>query len=179
MRLGMMVLGLALAGTAAAAQEGTMVEGFRFGSIDGGEIRLSDWQGRPVLVANTASLCGFTPQLAELQALWESHGPRGLTVLAVPSDSFRQELASDKEVSEFCTIQYGITMPMATITPVTGEGAHPFFGWLRETAGFEPRWNFNKVLMGADGAVLGTWGSGESPTGPEITAAVEAALAAS
>ena len=166
---------MALAGGAAMAQG---AEGFRFPSIDGGEIGFSDWEG-PVLVANTASLCGFTPQLAELQALWESHGPRGLTVLAVPSDSFRQELGSDKEVSEFCTIQYGITMPMATITPVTGEGAHPFFAWLRETAGFEPRWNFNKVLIGADGAVLGTWVSGESPTGPEITAAVEAALAAS
>lgn len=166
---------VALMAGQAVAQE---VEGFRFPSIDGGEIGFSDWEG-PVLVANTASLCGFTPQLAELQALWESHGPRGLTVLAVPSDSFRQELGSDKEVSEFCTIQYGITMPMATITPVTGEGAHPFFAWLRETAGFEPRWNFNKVLIGADGAVLGTWGSGESPTGPEITAAVEAALAQS
>lgn len=171
------ILGVAMA-MAAGAATAQSAEDFRFPSIDGGEIGFSDWDG-PVLVANTASLCGFTPQLAELQALWESHGPRGLTVVAVPSDSFRQELGSDKEVSEFCTIQYGITMPMATITPVTGDGAHPFFAWLRETAGFELRWNFNKVLIGADGAVLGTWGSGESPTGPEITAAVEAALAQS
>lgn len=173
----MMAAALGMLGGAAMAQD-TGVEAFRFASIDGGEIGFADWDG-PVLVANTASLCGFTPQLGELQALWESHGPRGLTVLAVPSDSFRQELGSDKEVSEFCTIQFGITMPMATITPVTGEGAHPLFAWLRETEGFEPRWNFNKVLIGADGAVLGTWGSGESPTGPEITAAVEAALAQS
>ena len=177
MRPWMVVLGLALGAPVAMAQE-VGVEDFRFRSIDGGEIGFADWNG-PVLVANTASLCGFTPQLAELQALWESHGPRGLTVLAVPSDSFRQELGSDREVSEFCTIQYGITMPMATITPVTGAEAHPFFAWLREAEGFEPRWNFNKVLLGADGTVLGTWGSGESPTGPEITAAVEAALAAS
>lgn len=167
-----LAMAVAVAGGGAAAEG---AEGFRFRSIDGGEIGFADWEG-PVLVANTASLCGFTPQLAELQALWESHGPRGLTVLAVPSDSFRQELGSDREVSEFCTIQYGITLPMTTITPVAGEGADPFFAWLRETAGFEPRWNFNKVLIGADGRVLGTWGSGESPLGPEIMAAVEAAL---
>jgi glutathione peroxidase len=166
------VLVLALAPMAAGA---AMVEEFRFDSIDGGEIGFADWEG-PVLVANTASLCGYTPQLADLQALWEQYQGRGLTVLAVPSDSFRQELGSEQEVSEFCQIQYGITMPMTAITPVTGEGAHPFFAWLREAEGFEPRWNFNKVLIGADGTVLGTWGSGESPTGPEITTAIEAAL---
>ncbi len=178
MREWIVVLGLALGAPASVAQEGAMVEQFRFRSIDGGEIGFAQWEG-PVLVANTASLCGYTPQLADLQALWEAYGERGLTVLAVPSDSFRQELGSEQEVSEFCQIQYGITLPMAAITPVTGEEAHPFFAWLRETAGFEPRWNFNKVLIGRDGTVLGTWGSGESPTGPEITGAVEAALAAS
>ncbi|TNC70971.1 glutathione peroxidase [Rubellimicrobium roseum] len=179
-----LVLGLGLALLAAlpvtgaraeAAQEATLQE-FRFGSIDGGEIGFADWTGRPVLVANTASLCGFTPQLADLQALWETYGERGLVVLAVPSDSFRQELGSEKEVSEFCTIQYGITLPMTAITPVTGPEAHPFFAWLRDTEGFEPRWNFNKVLIGADGTVKGTWGSGESPTGSAITGAIEAAL---
>jgi glutathione peroxidase len=152
------------------------VEEFRFRSIDGGEIGFADWEG-PVLVANTASLCGFTPQLGELQSLWESYEGRGLTVLAVPSDSFRQELGSEQEVSEFCQIQYGITLPMAAITPVKGAEAHPFFAWLRDSHGFEPNWNFNKVLLGRDGAILGTWGSRESPTGPEITGAIEAALA--
>jgi glutathione peroxidase len=177
MRQWMVVLGLALAAPGpVVAQEGAMVEQFRFRSIDGGEIGFADWDG-PVLVANTASLCGFTPQLADLQALWEGYEGRGLTVLAVPSDSFRQELGSEKEVSEFCTIQYGITLPMTAITPVTGDEAHPFFAWLRDHAAFEPRWNFNKVLLGRDGTVLGTWGSGASPTGPEITGAIEAALA--
>lgn len=178
-----MILGLALVallpsggGLRAATAEEEALQRFRFSSIDGGEIGFSDWAGRPVLVANTASLCGFTPQLADLQALWETYGERGLVVLAVPSDSFRQELGSDREVSEFCTLQYGITLPMTGITPVTGPEAHPFFAWLRESQGFEPRWNFNKVLIGADGAVLGTWGSGESPTGPAITGAIEAAL---
>jgi glutathione peroxidase len=178
-----LAIGLALftmlpsAGLRAATEEEETLQEFRFRSIDGGEIGFRDWTDRPVLVVNTASLCGFTPQLADLQALWETYGERGLVVLAVPSDSFRQELGSEKEVSEFCTIQYGITLPMTAITPVTGEEAHPFFAWLRDDAGFEPRWNFNKVLLGRDGRVLGTWGSGESPTGPEITGAIEAALA--
>ena len=176
MRHWMVVLGLALAPVPALAQEGVAMDEFRFRSIDGGEIGFADWVG-PVLVANTASLCGFTPQLGELQTLWETYEGRGLTVLAVPSDSFRQELGSEQEVSEFCQIQYGITLPMAAITPVTGAEAHPFFAWLRDSHGFEPNWNFNKVLLGRDGAVLGTWGSRESPTGPEITGAIEAALA--
>jgi glutathione peroxidase len=167
-----------LSGAEGMSAEEESVEQFRFRSIDGGEIGFADWEG-PVLVANTASLCGYTPQLADLQALWEGYRERGLTVLAVPSDSFRQELGSEKEVSEFCTIQYGITLPMAAITPVTGEEAHPFFRWLADTEGFVPRWNFNKVLIGTDGTVLGTWGSDERPTGPTITAAIEAALAAS
>ena len=176
MRHWMVVLGLALAPLPVLAQEGAAVEEFRFRSIDGGEIGFADWEG-PVLVANKESLCGFTPQLGGLQSLWESYEGRGLTVLAVPSDSFRQELGSEQEVSEFCQIQYGITLPMAAITPVTGAEAHPFFAWLRDSHGFEPTWNFNKVLLGRDGAILGTWGSRESPTGPEITGAIEAALA--
>lgn len=149
---------------------------FRFASIDGGEIGFADWAGRPVLVVNTASLCGYTPQLADLQTLWEEYGARGLVVLAVPSDSFRQELGSEREVSEFCTLQYGLTLPMTAITPVVGEQAHPFYRWLARTAGFVPRWNFHKVLIGRDGRVLGSWGPGERPTGQAIRRAVEAAL---
>mgnify|MGYP002779258266 CR=1 FL=1 len=162
-------------GAAAAGEEA--LGRFRFPSMDGCEIGFADWPGRPVLVVNTASLCGFTPQLAALQALWERYGPEGLVVLAVPSDSFRQELGSDKEVSDFCTLRYGLTLPMTSVTPVTGDGAHPFYRWLADIEGFAPRWNFNKVLLGRGGAVLGAWGSGPSPTGPEIAAAVEAALA--
>jgi glutathione peroxidase len=163
-----------LAGSAAAAE--SPVEGFRFGSIDGGEIGFSDWPGRPVLVANTASLCGFSGQYADLQTLYDTYREAGLVVLAVPSDDFRQELGSDAEVKEYCELTYGIDLPMTVITPVLGEGAHPFWRWLAEERGFAPGWNFNKVLIGADGAVLGTWGSQPNPMGEAITGAVEAAL---
>jgi len=174
---------LALAPLAAGAATGdgltareAVLEQIRFRSIDGGEIGFGDWTGRPVLVANTASLCGYTPQYADLQALYDRYRDRGLVVLAVPTDDFEQELDSEAEVKEFCELNYDLDLPMTGITPVRGEEAHPFFAWLRETEGFEPSWNFNKVLIGADGAVLGTWGSEESPTGPAITGAVEAAL---
>ena len=175
MRRWMVALGLVVMAVPAMAEEAALRE-FRFNSIDGGEIGFADWSGQPVLVANTASLCGYTPQYAELQDLYDAYRDRGLVVLAVPSDDFSQELDTNRQVQEFCELNYDLDLPMAGITPVKGSGAHPFFAWLRESAGFEPKWNFNKVLVGADGRVVGTWGSGESPTGPAIRGAVEAAL---
>ncbi len=150
--------------------------GFRFASIDGGEIALEDWRGQPVLVVNTASLCAFTDQYAGLQALYDSYKDRGLVVLAVPSGDFRQELATAEEVQDFCEMTYGIDLPMADITSVRGAEAHPFYQWLRETHGFQPRWNFNKVLIGPDGALAATWGSRTGPQSREITGAIEALL---
>lgn len=152
------------------------VEGFRFPSIDGGEIGFADWEG-PVLVANTASLCGFAGQFDDLQALYDTYKDAGLVVLAVPSDDFRQELGSEAEVKEYCEMTFGIDLPMTGITHVRGDAAHPFYQWLAAEHGFEPGWNFNKVLIGADGTVLGTWGSQPNPMGGSIVAAVEAALA--
>ncbi len=163
----------------AATAEEAQLQQFQFNSIDGGQIGFRDWTGHPVLIANTASLCGYTPQYTDLQALYDAYKDRGLVVVAVPSDDFKQELGSDTEVKDFCELNYDLDLPMTGITPVRGEGAHPFFAWLRDTQGFEPQWNFNKVLIGPDGRVVGTWGSGESPTGPAIRSAVEAALASS
>lgn len=174
MVLGLAVAGLMAGGVPVAAADG-VVEGFRFESIDGGEIGFADWDG-PVLVVNTASLCGFAGQFTDLQVLYDRYRGAGLTVLAVPSDDFRQELSSDAEVKDYCEMTFGIDMPMTVITPVLGEAAHPFWRWLAEAHGFAPGWNFNKVLIGADGAVLGTWGSRPNPMGGAITRAVEDAL---
>ncbi len=145
--------------------------GFVFPSIDGGEIDSRDWRGRPALVVNTASLCGFAPQLAAMQALHETWGPKGLTVVATPSNDFDQELDDAKKVKEFCTIQYGITLPMTDILHVKGPGAHPFYAWLRETTGFSPNWNFNKVLLDGSGRPAGAWRSSVEPGAAEIVAA--------
>lgn len=151
---------------------------FRFDSIDGGQYDMAAWRGRPVLVVNTASLCGYTPQYDELQVLHEDYGPRGLVVLAVPSDDFRQELGSDEDVAEFCEVNFGLTLPMTTITPVRGSGAHPFYRWLRDTYGFEPGWNFNKVLLDGQGRMVQSFGSNTRPTGGRMRREIEALLGA-
>ena len=160
-------------GLTSVASRAADAPAFRFPSIDGGEYDMSDWRGKPVLVVNTASLCGFAGQLTDMQALHDAYGDRGLVVLAVPSDDFNQELASGKEVSEYCQMEYGITLPMTDILHVAQGEVHPFYAWVRQQTGFVPKWNFNKVLIGPDGAILGSWGSFTKPGGPQISALFE------
>ncbi|WP_373281679.1 glutathione peroxidase [Litoreibacter roseus] len=154
----------------------TQAEAFTFDSIDGGTIDLDAWTGQPVLVVNTASLCGFTYQYAGLQELYDTYRDEGLVVLGVPSDDFRQELGSETEVKEFCELNYGLDFPMTTISDVRGGDAHPFYKWVKDAVGFEPNWNFNKVLISGDGEVLETYGSNVRPMSREVTSAVEAEL---
>lgn len=174
-----MILGggaLAVAALPLRAAGGGLPAGIEFPSIDGGTLRMDDWRGRPILVVNTASLCGFVGQFDDLQALHESYGEKGLVVLAVPSDDFRQELDDAAAVKEFCTLNYDLTLPMTDILHVKGSRAHPFYRWLAEVHGFEPGWNFNKVLIGPSGEVAGTWRSMPKPTARAITGQIEAML---
>lgn len=150
--------------------------GLTFPSIDGGEIALDDWRGKPVLVVNTASRCGYTPQYEGLQALYDRYRDKGLIVLAVPSNDFRQELATEDAVKDFCEVNFGLNIPMTTITHVTGDAAHPFYKWLKAEAGFTPRWNFNKVLIAPDGSVAATFGSNARPLSAPVTSAITALL---
>ena len=165
--VGVMLSGAASAGPASP---------YTFMSSDGGPLPMESWAGRPVLVVNTASLCGFTPQYGELQILYETYRDRGLVVLAVPSDDFRQELADEAEVKEFCALNFDLTLPMTDITQVTGGNAHPFYRWLAAEHGFEPEWNFNKVLIGPSGELVMTWGSAVTPLSGAIARAIEAVL---
>ncbi|KQI72438.1 glutathione peroxidase [Loktanella sp. 5RATIMAR09] len=147
-----------------------------FDSIDGGTLTLAQWEGQPVLVVNTASMCVFTEQYRELQALYDRYRDQGLVVLAVPSDDFNQELASNAEVKEFCELIYGIDMPMTVITGVKGRNAHPFYQSLRQEAGFSPRWNFNKVLLDRQGQVVDTFVSRVNPLSDQITRQIDSLL---
>ncbi len=153
-----------------------LARGYEFASIDGGTLNLADWRGQPVLVVNTASRCGFTRQYEGLQQLYDTYRDRGLVVVAVPSDDFRQELGSAEEIKEFCELTFGLDIPMTDITHVRGDGAHPFFAWLRQEHGFEPAWNFNKVLIGPDGELVKTWGSVARPMSARITREIEPLL---
>ncbi|WP_146346364.1 glutathione peroxidase [Falsiphaeobacter marinintestinus] len=147
-----------------------------FASIDGGTLSVEDWRGQPVLIVNTASQCGFTPQYEGLQEVWDTYRDQGLVVLAVPSDDFNQELSSAAKVKEFCELTYGLDFPMTDITHVKGRKAHPFFQQVKAETGFEPAWNFNKILVGRDGAVVATFGSVARPNSQKVLSAIETAL---
>ncbi len=149
---------------------------FTFPSIDGGQIDLEDWKGQPVLVVNTASLCGFTYQYDGLQALYDQYRDQGLVVLAVPSDDFNQELATGDQVKSFCAINFNLNIPMTMIEKVRGEDAHPFYQWVKQEKGFVPNWNFNKILLDGNGDVVDTYGSNTKPQSAAITRAVEKLL---
>ena len=152
---------------------------YDFNAIDiaGEEVSLADYRGKVLLIVNTASKCGFTPQYDGLQALYDRYRHRGLVVLAVPSDDFRQELSSEAEVKEFCEVNFGLDIPMTTITHVRGPEAHPFYASLAAETGFTPAWNFNKVLVAPHGRVAGTWGSMTRPLSGAITRQIETLLA--
>lgn len=152
------------------------IAGFTFASIDGGTIELDKWKGKPVLVVNTASLCGYSGQYDGLQALHDKFGPDGVLILAVPSDDFQQELADEAAVKEYCALKYDLTLPMTEITHVKGPDAHPFYVWVQAQTGFVPGWNFNKVLIGPDGSVVATWGAATEPEGEAIEGRIEVIL---
>jgi glutathione peroxidase len=151
---------------------------FRFASLEGGELDLAAWRGRVLLVVNTASFCGFTPQYAALQRLHDRYEARGLVVLGVPSNDFNQEAGNARQIREFCDAQFGIEFPMAGLTRVRGVQAHPFFRWASSRAGGEPRWNFHKYLVGRDGRRVQGFATRIEPESREMIQAIEAALAA-
>ncbi|MGF1609286.1 MAG: glutathione peroxidase [Kiloniellales bacterium] len=152
---------------------------FSFPGIEGGEIRLADFAGRPLLVVNTASECGYTPQYADLQALWTRYRDRGLVVIGVPSNDFgAQEPGDEAEIKAFCTKGFGVDFPMTSKQAVIGGTAHAFYRWVVEELGevAAPKWNFHKVLIAPDGGLAGLWPSAVEPLDPEITETIEGLL---
>ena len=153
---------------------------FVFRSIDGAALPLRDFAGRAVLVVNTASECGFTPQYEGLQALWEAHRDGGLVVLGVPSNDFGgQEPGRETEIKAFCELNYGIDFPLTDKQQVIGPNAHPFYRWVAETLGEDqaPRWNFHKYLIDPEGEVVAAWPSRVAPNAPELRRAIAPYLA--
>lgn len=153
---------------------------FEFASLDGKPIKLSQWKGKAVLVVNTASECGYTPQYAGLQTLWQANKAKGLVVLGVPSNDFgAQEPGDEAAIGKFCRARYGVDFPLTAKQKVIGGGAHPFYRWIAEELGEagSPRWNFHKYLIGRDGALAGAWPSSVAPDAEELTAAIGEALA--
>jgi len=153
---------------------------FTFKSLDGGEILLASYAGRPLLVVNTASLCGYTPQYAGLQALWTRYRDRGLVVLGVPSNDFGgQEPGGARDINATAQGEFHVTFPLTEKAAVKGKDAHPFYRWAAAERPLEaPRWNFHKYLIGRDGHLKAGFTSAVEPTDPRIIAAIESELAA-
>ena len=172
-----LLLGVAAA-TAAAAPAGETAWDFSFESIEEGKLPLAQFRGRVLLVANTASFCGYTYQYKALEALYAQDAESGLTVVGVPSQDFNQESDSNGKVKSFCEATFGVQFPMAGLTHVRGPQAHPFYAWVRAQKDWEPSWNFNKVLVGRDGLIAGLYPATEEPDGAKLRRALDIALAA-
>jgi glutathione peroxidase len=150
---------------------------FSFPALAGGDIRLADFAGRPMLVVNTASLCGFTPQYGGLQQLWSEFHRRGLMILGVPSNDFGgQEPGGATEISSTAQ-HHGVTFPIAAKATVKGPNAHPFYKWAAEARPKDvPRWNFHKYLIGRDGYITEVFAETVEPTDTRVKTAIARAL---
>jgi len=164
---------------AQAAMSRITAYAFSFPALAGGDIRLADYAGRPLLVVNTASLCGFTPQYAGLQELWTQFHDRGLMIIGVPSNDFgAQEPSGPTEIAETAQHQYGVTFPLAAKATVKGANAHPFYKWAADARPKDvPRWNFHKYLIGRDGYIAEAFPETVEPSDTRVKTAIARALA--
>ena len=160
----------------------TQLATFSANQIDGSPLSFADLHGRVLLIVNTASACGFTPQFEGLEALHKTYGPQGLTVIGFPCNQFgAQDSGTNAEIGAFCQRNYGVSFVMMEKINVNGDDAHPLFKWLKSEApgvlGSEGiKWNFTKFLVGKDGRVLKRYASMDAPA--KLTGDIEAALAA-
>jgi len=160
----------------------TDVWGFEAQTIDGQRVPLSRYKGKVLLIVNTASKCGFTPQFDGLQVLWQAYQDKGLVVLGFPSNQFgAQDPGSNDEIASFCQLNYGVSFPMMAKVDVNGGGAHPLYRWLTQEApgvlGTQAiKWNFTKFLVGRDGKTIKRYAPQDEPA--KLTKDIEAALAA-
>lgn len=147
--------------------------------LDGGSLDMTSLRGRPTLIVNTASKCGFTPQYEGLQKLYERYSDRGLQLLGTPSADFAdQEFEDAGEIGEFCQKNYGVTFPLTERTSVRADPSPLWQDIARQPDSGPPVWNFTKYLVGADGTLLARWPSKVTPDDPKIVEAIEAALPA-
>jgi glutathione peroxidase len=152
---------------------------FEFVSIDGESFSLNQYDGKVLLIVNTASYCGFTKQYNALQKLWDRYRQNGLVVIGVPSNDFaNQEPGTNDEIKKFCEVNFGINFPMTEKVSVIGEAAHPFYKWASNKVGFigSPKWNFHKFLIGKQGQLLEWYSSTTGPLSKNIAAAIQLAL---
>ncbi len=176
------LLVIACTGLSARAQEAPSVHDFTVKTIDGQEVSLADYKGKVLLIVNTASKCGYTPQYAGLESLYEQYKDKGFAVLAFPANEFgKQEPGSDAEIKQFCSQRYDVTFPLFSKIVVKGQGIHPLYQYLTgkqsnpDFAGDIP-WNFAKFLVDGQGRVIARFAPGDAPESEKVKGAIEKAL---
>lgn len=166
---------------AADAQTGSAYD-FHFSTLIGNRpLPLAQYRGKVLLIVNTASKCGFTPQYQGLQALYDAYRARGLVIVGVPSNDFGgQEPGTNETIAHFCQVDYGVAFPMTAKVRVKGDEAHPFYRWARECFGIvgAPKWNFHKYLIDRNGHLVDYFHSTTGPTSPRLRQAIDTLLAA-
>lgn len=153
---------------------------FSFNGLWTDRVPMTAFEGDVVMVVNTASRCGFTPQYEGLQQIYDEYHAQGFDIVGVPANNFMgQEPGSAEEIQEFCTLNYGVTFPMAAKTDVVGDSRHPFYAWAEQQIGESavPQWNFHKILIGRDGRIIAAFPTRTEPTAQEVRDAITAALA--
>lgn len=148
---------------------------YKFDSIDGGQIELSDYKDKVIVIVNVASRCGFTPQYEDLQSLHNSYKDKNLVVIGVPTNNFKQEPGSNDQIKDFCETNFGITFPMTEKINVIGANSHPFYKWAKDDFGISaiPKWNFHKIIIGKDGKVADTFASITNPSSKKFINFIE------
>ena len=172
-------LALTAGGTVLAADAGNAHQ-FTFTSIDGKPMSMADFKGKTVLVVNTASQCGFTPQYTALEAVYTKYKDKGLVVVGVPSNDFGgQEPGSNAEIKKFCTGNYDVDFPLTTKYDVKGDNAHPFYKWAESVGGQPavPAWNFHKLIIDPNGKLIAEFPSKVKPDSDDVTKVIETSLA--
>ena len=157
------------------AQYDQLANNFSFKSVEGATIDLENYKEKVILIVNVASRCGFTNQYNDLQKLWKSYKNKGLVVIGVPSNNFRQEPGTNKEIKDFCETTFGIDFPITEKVSVVGENAHPFFKWAKKNYGSSavPKWNFHKIVIGKNGKVVETFASITKPSAKKFISTIE------
>jgi glutathione peroxidase len=151
-----------------AAAECPALLNHQFTTLQGSNIDLCDYRDKTILVVNTASKCGYTPQFEKLEALYRRYKDKGLLVIGFPSNDFRQELKNNSEIGSFCKLTYGVEFPMVSKGSVTGANANPFYKQLTVTSGQEPQWNFHKYVVMPGGKAVRSFLSPVEPDDPEL-----------
>ena len=148
---------------------------FDFNGIEGNLISLNEYKDKVIVVVNVASRCGFTNQYEDLQSLWSKYKDKNVVVIGVPTNNFKQEPGSNKEIKDFCETNFSINFPMTEKIDVIGNNAHPFFKWAKNNHGKSavPKWNFHKIIIGKNGKVADTFSSITKPSSKKFIDLIE------